>query len=84
MKEYLNNKVIQTMITVASIGTATIWIEDRIGGRIENALEPVNARVTILEQKVKTLEDKVLIYTFKVDAYETYFTKPKETKLENE
>ena len=72
------------VITIATIVVATFWIEDRIGKKIEEAINPVALRVTLLENKVKVLEDKVLLYTYKIDAYETYFTKPKKPKLEDE
>lgn len=88
MKDSLNSKVIQTLATIASVAVATVWVEDRVSSKIklsiEEAINPVASRVVVLEDKVKVLEDKVLIYTFKVDAYEKYFTKPKETKLVNE
>ena len=84
MKDIINKNWFGGVTTVATIVMATFYLEDRISATIKDAVNPINYEVNILKDKVKVLEDKVLIYSFKVDAYEKYFTKPKETKLENE
>lgn len=81
MTDLLKNNF-SNLATIGTIVVATFYLEDRINNSIDKAITPINIEITELKTKVKTLENSSLIYNFKVDAYEKYFTKPKETKLE--
>jgi len=79
LKKNFNN-----LATIGTIVLATFYLEDRINNSIIKAITPIESEITELKTKVKTLENSTLIYNFKVDAYEKYFTKPKEAKLEED
>lgn len=83
MTELLKNNF-NNLATIGTIVLATFYLEDRINNSIIKAITPIESEITELKTKVKTLENSTLIYNFKVDAYEKYFTKPKEAKLEED
>lgn len=82
--DLINKQSWASLITIASIVCGIFYLEDRLTKIIYNAVNPINARVEILEIHVKELKESKVLTDYKMDVFEKYFVKPNDVKLKDE
>ena len=84
MSELINKASWSSILTIATIVCGVFYLEDRFKNIVTTAISPINIDILQIKNNQSELKESQLMLTFKCEAYEKYFVKPNELKLEHE
>ena len=84
MSELINKASWSSILTIATIVCGVFYLEDRFKNIVTSAVSPITIDINALKSETKILKETQMLLTFKCEAYERYFIKPNELKLEHE
>ena len=84
MAELINKASWSSILTIATIVCGVFYLEDRFKNIVTTAVSPINVELLQLKKHQAELKETQMLLSFKCEAYERYFVKPNDIKLENE